>query len=65
MVCTATVSGRGTFPVDASARGGDLQMATSGDNLLATNGDIVVATREDFFMATDTWRGETETTWLL
>ena len=53
MVCTATVSGRGTTPVDASARGGDFQLATSGDNRLATNGDIDVATREDFFMAMD------------
>ena len=44
---TATVSGRGTTRVDASARGEDFYVATSGDFCLATRGD--------FFMATDMW----------
>ena len=57
---TATVSGRGTTRVDASARGEDFYVATSGDFRLATRGD--------FFMATDTpgrpmlslWVGDVE-----
>ena len=51
---TATVSGRGTSRVDASARGEDFYVATSGDFCLATRGDLELATRGDFFMATDT-----------
>ncbi len=53
-MCTATVSGRGTFLVDGSARGEDFYMATREDFSLAIRGDLEVATREDFFMATDT-----------
>ena len=52
-MCTATVSGRGTFLVDGSARGEDFYMATREDFSLAIRGDLEVATREDFFMATD------------
>ena len=52
-MCTATVSGRRTFLVDASARGEDVYMATRGDILLAIREDLEVATREDFLMATD------------
>ena len=53
MVCTATVSGRGTTVVDGSARGGDSYMATREEIFLAIRGDPDLATREDFFMATD------------
>ena len=53
-MCTATVSGRGTFPVDGSARGEDFYVATREDILLAIRGDLEVATREDFLMAMDT-----------
>jgi len=53
VVCTATVSGRGTTVVDGSARGGGFSAATREDFLLATRGDLDLATREDFFMATD------------
>ena len=56
-MCTATVSGRGTFLVDGSARGEDFYMATREDFSLAIRGDLEVATREDFFMATDTRKG--------
>jgi hypothetical protein len=52
-VCTATVSGWGTFVVDGSARGEDIYMAAREDFSLATRGDLEVATREDFLMATD------------
>ncbi len=53
MVCTATVSGRGTTVVDGSARGGGSSVATREDFFLAIRGDLDLATREDFFMATD------------
>ena len=53
-MCTDTVSGRGTTPVDASARGGDFQLATTGDFQMAIRGDLELATHGDFFMATDT-----------
>jgi hypothetical protein len=45
VVCTATVSDRGSFLVDASAKGEDFYVAT--------RGDLELATREDFYMATD------------
>jgi transposase len=54
MVCTTTVSSRGVFPVDGSARGEDFYLATRGDFYLATRGDMNLATCGDFFMATDT-----------
>jgi hypothetical protein len=53
MVCTTTVSSRGVFPVDGSARGEDFYLAIRGDFYLATRGDMNLATRGDFFMATD------------
>ena len=53
-MCTATVSDRGTFLVDGSARGADFYVATREDILLAIRGDLEVATREDFLMAMDT-----------
>jgi hypothetical protein len=53
MVCTTTVSIRGVFPVDGSARGEDFYLAIRGDFYLATRGDMNLATRGDFFMATD------------
>src|SRR5579875_3076750 len=45
VVCTATVSGRGTTVVDGSARGEGFSVAT--------REDFSLATREDFFMAAD------------
>jgi len=53
MVCTTTVSSRGTTQVDTSARGEDFYLAIRGDIYLATSGDLNLATRGDFFMATD------------
>jgi hypothetical protein len=43
-VSTATVSGRGTRPVDTSARSADFYLATSGDKIVATRGDFLMAT---------------------
>lgn len=57
-MCTATVSGRGTFPVDGSARGEDFYVATREDISLAIRGDLEVATREDF-----SWPRTGATTW--
>jgi hypothetical protein len=51
LVCTAIVSSRGTFLVDASARGEDFYLATSEDFPLAMREDLEVATRQDVFMA--------------
>ena len=56
MVCTSTVSSRGTPWVDTSARGEDFYLAIRGDFYLATSGDTNLATRGDFFMATDILR---------
>jgi hypothetical protein len=53
VACTSTVSSRGVFPVDASARGEDFYLAIRGDFFLATSGDTNLATRGDSFMATD------------
>jgi len=53
-VCIAIVSSRGTFLVDASARGEDFYLATSEDFPLAMREDLEVATREDLFMAMGT-----------
>ena len=47
LVGTATVTARGTEPVDPSRRGGDFYVATTGDLNLATSGDFFMATDND------------------